>query len=324
MKKLKLLLPLLCVGLVITGCGEKTIPKLENGEEVVAKLDGKEISANELYSELKSQGGTSVLVNLIDEFIAKKEIPEDEDALKYADAQISTLKAQYESYGEDFDAALTSAGYKNLDEFKQVIALDYKKNEVAKNYIKSTITDKEINKYYENNIYGQMTVRYILVKPETTDDMNADEKTEAENTALEEAKEIIKKLKKGEKFEELAKKHSDDKTTSGEGGLYSGFDKNDVVEEFWNASVALKDGAYTTSPIKSSYGYFVILRVKQAEKPSLEDSKEEILDTLTQEKISADANLTITSWVKIREKYNLDIIDSDINSEYKKTIKDYK
>ena len=54
MKKFKLLLPLLCVGLLITGCGEKTIPVLENGEEVVAKLDGKDISVTELYTELQS------------------------------------------------------------------------------------------------------------------------------------------------------------------------------------------------------------------------------------------------------------------------------
>ena len=46
----KLLLPILCVGLLFTGCGEKTIPVLENGEEVVAKLDGKDITANDLYS----------------------------------------------------------------------------------------------------------------------------------------------------------------------------------------------------------------------------------------------------------------------------------
>jgi len=266
-KKLKLLLPILCIGLVLTGCGNKTIPKLKDGKEVVAKLDGKDFTADDLYAELKKQGGTNVLVNLIDEFIVSKEIKDDEEALKYADSQIATLKAQYESYEEDFDTALTNAGYKNLDEFKKVIALDFKKNKVAEDYIKTTFSDKEIEEYYKNNIYGEMTVRYILIKPDVKDDMTAEEKTEAEDQALDEAKDIIKKLKKGEKFEDLAKEHSDDSTTAKDGGLYSGFQKNDVVEEFWNASVNLKDGEYTTTPVKSSYGYFVILRVKQDEKP---------------------------------------------------------
>lgn len=324
MKKSKLLLPLICVGLIVSGCGSKTIPTLENGEQVVASIEGKDFTANDLYNELKSQGGTTVLVNLIDEFIANKEIKDDEEANKYAESQISTLKAQYESYGEDFDAALTSAGYKNLDEFKKVIALDYKKNTAAENYIKSTITDKEIEEYYENSVYGKMNVRYILIKPETTDDMTTEEKTEAENKALEKAKEVIAKLKDGKKFEDLAKEYSDDSTTAENGGLYEGFEKDEVVEEFWNASVALKDGKYTTTPVKSSYGYFVISRISQDEKPSLKDAKADILTELTSKKTSEDENASIKAWVELRKKYNLDIIDSDILSEYNKNIKEYK
>lgn len=324
MKNLKLLLPLICVGLIVSGCGSKTIPTIENGEQVVASIEGKDFTANDLYNELKKQGGTTVLVNLIDEFIANKEITDDEEANKYAESQVSTLKAQYETYGEDFDAALTSAGYKNLDEFKQVIALDYKKNMAAENYIKSTITDKEVEEYYKNSVYGKMNVRYILIKPETTDEMTTEETTEAENKALEKAKEVIAKLKKGEKFEDLAKDYSDDSTTAEDGGLYEGFEKDEVVEEFWNASVALKDGEYTTEPVKSSYGYFVISRISQDEKPSLEDAKEDILTELTSQKTSEDENASIKAWIELRKKYNLDIIDSDILSEYNKNIKDYK
>ena len=177
MKKLKLLLPLLCMGLVATGCGQKTIPTLEDGKQVIAELEGKSITVEELYAELKSQGGTSVLVNLIDEFIANEEYPESEDALKYADAQIATLKAQYEAYGQDFDTALKNAGYKTEDEFKEVIALDYKKTKVAEDYVASTITDKDIEKYYKDEIEGAMNVRYILVQTETNDDMTDDEVT---------------------------------------------------------------------------------------------------------------------------------------------------
>lgn len=323
-KKFKLLLPLVCAGLILTGCGNKTIPKLKNGEDVIASLKGKDFTANDLYTELKKQGGTNILVSLIDDFIATKEITDDSEANKYAEGQISTLKAQYESYGEDFDEALTNAGYKSIDELKKSITLDYKKNKVAENYIKTTIPDKDINEYYKNDVYGKMTVRYILIKPETTDSMTSEEKTKAENKALDEAKDVIKQLKKGEKFEDLAKKHSDDTTTAGEGGLYSNFDKKDVVEEFWNASVDLKDNAYTTAPVKSSYGYFVILRVKQDKKPTLEKAKEDILSELTSKKIKEDQNANIKAWIEIRKKYNLDIIDSDILSEYNKTIKKIK
>lgn len=323
MKKLRLLLPLLCMGLVVTGCG-KTIPTLEDGKQVIAELEGKNITVEELYAELKSQGGSSVLINLIDEFIANEEYPENEEANKFADAQISTLKSQYEAYGQDFDEALKSAGYETLDEFKEVIALDWKKSKVAEDYVASTITDKEIKKYYDNEVEGTMNVHYILIQPETNDDMSDDEKAKAEDKALKEAKEVIKKLNDGEKFEDLAKKHSDDKSTAEDGGKYEGFEKDDVVEEFWNAAVALKDGKYTKEPVKSVYGYFVILRDSQDKKPKLEDVEEDIVSTLVSDKMATDENLTIKAWIEVRKNYKLDIIDSDIAKDYKNTTKDIK
>ena len=48
---------ILLIALVLTS----KIPTLENGEEVVAKIDGKTFSINELYGSLKTQGGYSVL-----------------------------------------------------------------------------------------------------------------------------------------------------------------------------------------------------------------------------------------------------------------------
>lgn len=324
MKTTKLLLPILCVGLLLTGCGAKTIPTLEDGKEVIAQLEGKDITVEELYEELKSQGGYTVLIELIDKYIANEEYPENEDALEYADAEIATLKAQYEAYGQDFDAALESSMYKTIDKFKEVLALDYKKNKVVEDYVASTVTDKDIEKYYNNEIEGAMNVHYILIQPETTDDMTDEQKTEAENKALNEAKEVIKKLKDGEDFEELAKEHSDDKTTAPEGGLYEGFEKDEVVSEFWNAAVALKDGKYTTEPVKSVYGYFVILRDSQDEKPKLEDVEDDIIDTLVSEKLAADEKLNSKAWVEVRKNYGLDIIDSDILDDYNKTIKEYK
>lgn len=324
MKRTKLLLPILCVGLLLTGCGTKTIPTLEDGKEVIAQLEGRDITVEEVYEKLKAKGGTNILLNLIDEFIANEEYPENEDALEFADGQIATLKAQYEAYGQDFNAALESAGYKDLEALRQEFALQYKMTKVIEDYVASTVTDKEIEKYYNNEVEGAMNVHYILVKPETTDKMTDDEKKEAENIALNEAKEIIKKLNDGEDFEKLAKEHSDDATTAPDGGLYEGFEKDEVVEEFWNAAVALKDGKYTTEPVKSVYGYFVILRDSQDKKPELENVEDDIISTLTNEKLSKDETLSAKALIEVRKNYGLNIIDSDISEEYEKSIKEYK
>ena len=84
--KKKIFVLVLVMTLMLTGCGQ--IATLENGEEVVAKLDGKTITAEDLYSELKKQGGAVTLTNMIDNFIVGKEIKTDDDAESYADSQI--------------------------------------------------------------------------------------------------------------------------------------------------------------------------------------------------------------------------------------------
>ena len=323
---------LICVGMVVIGIGigflikrPTVIPKLENGEEILAKIDGKDFTANDLYKELKKQGGSTVMLNIIDDYIANIEITDNKDAVEYAESYLSNLKAQYEMYNYNFEEALTNAEYSTEKDFIDAVAKDHMLTLAAEKYIKNNkISDKEIKDYYNSDIYGSMHVRYILVKPEHTDDMSDEEVKKAEETALKEAKEVIKKLDNGEKFEDLAKEHSDDSSTASQGGLFDGFTKNDVVEEFWNASVNLEDKKYTKEPVKSSYGYFVIYRINQDKKPSIDDVKDEILDAILKKKESDDEKIINKTWLDIRKAYNLEIIDTEINDKYNETIKDLK
>ncbi len=313
MKK-KLLIASLCAMLLVTGCGQKA--KLKDGKEVVAEIEGKTITAEDLYDELRSQGGTTVLINMIDEFIANKEIETDESAKEYAQNQLDTLKAQYEQSGQDFTAALTSAGYKNENEFKELLILDYKKNKVVENYISDNLTDEEIQEYYDNDVFGEMTVKHILITPETTDDMSEEDTEKAENEAKKKAEEVIEKLNNGEKFDDLVKEYSDDEGSKDNNGLVENFTKDGVVSEFWDASIELKDGEYTKEPVKSEYGYHVIYRVSQKEKAKLKDVKDDIKEKLVEEKLNSDAELATKTWVEIRKKYKLDIKDDDIKKAY--------
>lgn len=323
---------LLCVGMIIVGIGigllidrPKTIPSLENGEEVIVQLDGKDFTTNDLYLELKEQGGSSVLLSLIDKYIASKEIKDTDDANDYAKSYLTNLKTQYETYGYDFEAALKEAGYNSEDDFIKDVADDYLLTLAAQKYVKENmISENEINDYYKSDIVGSMHVRYILIAPEVTDGMSDEEKEEKEAAALAEANEIISKLKDGEDFATLASKHSDDATTASQGGLYNGFVKSDVVEEFWNASVSLEDNKYTTTPVESSYGYFVIQRIKQDEKPAIEDVKEEILTAVLEKKQTEDTDILSKAWIKMRKDYNMSIIDSELDESYNEIKKDFE
>ena len=314
-KKLTLLGVTMCsVLLLTTGCGE--VAKLKDGKEVVGKIKGYTVTAEDLYAELKEQGGSRVFVNMIDDYIANKEIKSNEDAEDYANSQIEAYKSQYEQQGQDFNEVLVSSGYKNEQQFRDELILSYKKDKVVENYLKDELTDDEIQNYYDENIFGDMTVRHILIKPDTETDASDEDQEKAEEKAKKEAENIIKKLDKGEKFEDLAKEYSDDEGTKEDGGLLENFSKDSVVTEFWDASYNLKDGEYTKEPVKSEYGYHVILRVSQKAKPKLKEVKDTIEETLVANKLSADTTLKTTTWVNIRKKYNLNIEDSEIKDGY--------
>ena len=65
MKK-KYLLLLLCVPLLVTGCGK--VPELQNGQQVIVEVNGKQFTAEEFFDELKENYGTSALINLVSNY----------------------------------------------------------------------------------------------------------------------------------------------------------------------------------------------------------------------------------------------------------------
>ncbi|MBQ4634405.1 MAG: peptidylprolyl isomerase [Bacilli bacterium] len=302
------------IGVLLLTAGCAATPKLENGQEKFASIDGYEISADDLYAELKDRGGLSIMLEMVDDFIVNKEIKDQTGADSYAEGQIEMYK---EYYGDSFEDTLVQYGYNNVDDFKAIIKNDYLKQKVALNYLETTVTDSELNEYYENKIYGDQTVKYILIRPAELDsDATDEDKLNAEAEALKEAKEIIKKINNGEKFEDLAKEYSDDSVSALNGGLLSGFNLDQVDEEFFVAANALKDGEMTKDPVQDSNGYNVILKVSSEKKPKLDEVKNDILETLAEEKLNADENAYNDAWYQIRKKYNLEIVDTDVKTLY--------
>ena len=325
MKKGKYLL-LLCALFLVTGC--KNTPKLENGQEVIVEIEGKQFTADEFFEELKEGYGTSVLVSLVDEYITEQEITEEMKKEAETDA-----KAEYDQfyayYGSEWDSFLSNNGFKDSEELLKVIQNNYKQTAVLEKYIKeNVITEEEINEYYENDIYGEITVRHILITPEVTDDMTADEKTKAKDKALEEAKDLIKQLKESDNLEEdfiaLAKEKSDDTGSASEGGLIENFtNESGLVEEFWNASLKLEVKKMTNEPVESDYGYHIIYKVKQNDKPSLDTVKDKVISNITTEILSS-SNATYIYWAGLREKYGMKIYDTTIDNTYNATMNNLK
>lgn len=305
--------------LLLTGCGE--VAKLENGEEVVGSVKGMKVTADELYTSLKKIGGTNEFINLVDTFIANKEIKDSEELETEAKSQLETLKMQYESSGQSFDDAMKTSGYDSEKDLLKVLILDLKKKQVIENYIKDNLTEAEIKDYYDAEITGEISAKHILITPVITEEMTEEEKAKAKEDAKEKAEKVIKKLNAGEKFNDLVKEYSDDEGSVENDGLIENITAATVVEPFFEACIDLKDGKYTSKPVESQYGYHVILRVSQKEKPSLKDVESDIKETLMTNILSADQKLFTTAWEDIRKEYELNIEDSEIKKEYKDLIK---
>lgn len=308
----KKLLVLLLGGLVlITGCSKE--PALENGKEVEVALDGYNITADDFYSELKTKYGTSLLVTLVDKYITSKEQATTDEVVSYAESQITSLKSVY---GSSFSSILSQYGYASEDDLKAEIMESYKEELVAKKYIAEALSDDEINTYYEENIFGDITAKHILISSTATDSMSDEEKAAAKTEAYNTAVEVIDKLNNGEAWADLVKEYSSDTATVDNEGLVSDFNTGDVVSSFFEAANALNDNEYTKEPVESTYGYHIILKVSQKERPTLEDSLSTIKDALVSAKVKADDNLIDETWVSIRTHYNMTIYDTDINEKY--------
>ncbi len=313
MKNLKKLFILMLITITLVGCGK--IPTLENGEEAVVTLEEGKISANSLYKEIKEKYGISVLVDLIDKTILEAKYKDDDDEKEYVENQVKSFKSAV-TENITYEQILAYYGFASEQELKDYFSLTYKRNKAVNEYLATTIKEKEIKKYYEENIFGEINVKHILIAPETLDGMTTEETKAAEEKALKEAKEVIKKLKNGEDWDKLAEKYSSDSANAKKGGDLGWIATGDTEEEFENAAFALKKGTYTTSPIKTKYGYHIIYKVDEKEKPKYEDSKEGIIDTLVENKLNEDSTLYYKTLKQIRKDSKLDIDDSELKKDY--------
>lgn len=305
---------LMCVSLAVlmlAGCGK--VPQLKDGSELVIELDGLTMTAEEFYQKLKDNYGTNTLINSIDELLLNKVYETDSDLKTKIESQITAMKEQW---GSDFEDAISY--YYGVSTEKQLynyIEMAYKREMAVEDYAKEQITEDDINKYYEEKAIGDIKASHILITSDATDDMTDEEKEKTEKEALKTAKEIIKKLDNGEKFEDLAKEYSKDSSAS-DGGNLGYFNRGEMVSEFEDAAVELKVGEYSKTPVKTQFGYHIILKTEQKDKPELNEIKEEIIDTLADELISNTDNITAFALDWIREENNLKIYDSELKIKY--------
>lgn len=295
--------------LLTTGCGKT---KLKNGEEVAIKINGENITADDLYDELREKYAKYQIIDDIDKKIFNVVYKGDKDIEEQVKNQFESYEAQYSQNGQSFDEVLENYGYKNADEFKAELRLGFQRTKAVDDYLKENISDKEIQDYYNENYAGEISAKHILI---STSSMS-------EEDALNKAKDLIEKLNNGEDFSTLAKENSDDPGSKENGGDLGYFNKGQMVKEFEEAAYNLKVNEYTKEPVKTSYGYHIILKTGEKEKLSLKKAKESIIEALVSKKKQEDSTIVATTLDKIRKNYGLKFKDSKLKSIYKEYLEE--
>lgn len=324
MKK-KIIVLALIVTLLCSGCGSK-IPTLSNGDEAVITLkDGEKISANELYESLKSDYALVAMVNLVDKKILEDKYSDKvEEAKEYTETNMQQLEAYY---GDSLESVIQQQTiYPSKEAYRQSVYVGYLQNFAIDDYAKEQITEKEIKKYYKDEVVGDIKVSHILISANVTDGMTDEEKKAAESEAKEKAEAIIAELKKtdkselADKFAELAKDRSEDESTKDNGGSLGFINKDTLTDDYKDlvtAAYKLKDGEYSSKVVTTEVGYHVIYRSESKEKAELDDVlKDSIASTLASEYLSKNGEATIKALQDYRKEYDMEIVDSDLQKQY--------
>lgn len=140
---------------------------------------------------------------------------------------------------------------------------------------KNPITDADLKAEYDKfaaaNGGKEYKARHILVEKES------------------DAKAIIASLKKGGKFEDIAKKQSKDPASGAKGGDLDWANPGSYVPEFSEALIKLGKGQTTETPVKSQFGYHIIRvdDIRTAQLPDFEQLKPQISQQMEQQKLLA-------------------------------------
>ena len=247
---------LLISTLFMAGCNQNKsgAPQIDKSD-AVAEVNGQYISKASLESlqqqvAQRSPGVAMPDDKLIDELITRELLYQE--AIKDKLDQSPEVAAQLQSI--------------KMAMLSQATLQEYIKN--------NPVSDEELKAQYDkdmgSNTGTEYKARHILLK------------TEPEAVA------IIVELDKGSDFAKLAKSKSTGPSAP-QGGDLGWFAAGQMVPPFSEAVIALENGKYTTEPVKTQFGWHVILREDSREQslPPFDSVKEQIRPVVQREKIQA-------------------------------------
>jgi len=266
----------------MTSLQEEKSPKMREGNPVVAVVNG---------AEIKRQAVLDFIKTLPDHV---KSMP-IENLFPMALDQVVTdhiLAQKVETANLDGDPEV-------IDALAQV-EKEIKRNIFLQRQLDDLVTEDKLKAKYE----------------EFTKQFDGVEETHARHILLEsedDAKAVIAELDEGADFVELAKEKSVGPTAE-RGGDLGYFKKGDMVAEFGEAAFALPVGEYSTEPVKSQFGWHVLMVEdrRNIEPPAYEEVRSKLEQKMRQEELF----LLMQSWQKGADVEKFDINGGSLEVEY--------
>jgi len=214
----------------------------------------------------------------------------------------SILNKQYQQFGGEvkFIESLQVNGL-DLEVVKQdirdrILIERYFNNIIQK---ESRITEKEIQKAYQQFLQDTVaTVQHILL---VTEEKTDEEKEKIQNKIAA----ILKRAKKGEAFEELAREFSEDPASKENGGLYENFSRGVMVKSFEDAAFSVPIGEISDI-VETQYGYHIL---KVIDRKKNNASFNEVRPELEEQLLGPERREIIPSHIaELKEEANLQVI----------------
>ena len=274
-------------------------------------LQQNELSVQQFEESVKNEILFRKLRNLItagatvDEADIRKEFEKRNTKVKFQYAVLTEADLRKAIHPTDAELKAfyerNNATYNNSIPEKRKIA--YTIIDTTKLANETQISPQDLQSYYnqhrdEFRVPEQVNVRHILIKtPPPGPDGKEDQK--ALDAAKAKAEDVLKQVKAGGNFADLAKKYSDDPGSAKNGGSLGWIPRGRTVPEFEKAAFSLPKGG-TSDLVKSSYGFHIIHvdDKQEAHEKSLDEVKSQIEGTVRQQKASraaeGEANALVT------------------------------
>lgn len=215
------------------------------------------------------------------------------------DAKMAEIKKQFPDDAA-YKKALSEFGTNEAELREQVrvgVTIEALMMDVTKDL---SVSEDRLKAFYNENLAQfkheeEVSAAHILIKTDATaKDPKADEEK-----ALAKITDILKQIREGADFAELAKKHSEDPGSGAQGGDLGFFGRGRMVPEFEKTAFSMKDGE-VSEPFKTQFGYHIIKR--NAYRPARTESYEEVKEQIRENLLAQERNQAFQTWIDAQKK----------------------